>query len=504
MDVNAFTTTQVQGNVSKNAGQAQAAGLNKGSGLFGMTGVSFMDLMFSQLSGNDDGTDGASVSPLFTNNAQQTSLSSDALSTGLDAISLNTETPDFDSVRAEFLSLLQSFLQGTPSTQQDTAAATDGSGDETGEGADGSDLLTALENGESDDVSPLLIATGLTPEDLQAFMDKLRKGLESGESYVVGLIKLLPPQAKNDAIILPRGLISGQNAANSAQTAANDTDGSLASQLNSLLVGEEGGEKSGAAQSFDSLLRILEKAQGQDGNGQGTDGLNKALNALKKVSAGLSAFQGTENSGNSKATELFLDNEAWDQVFPDGLPWDLDGALTTQNGGGSLKLSGPISLTSVSAYAGHATTAHPTTQTVAATLQKAAGSGESKSFTLKLDPPELGRLDVEMEFSDDKTMKARLVIEKPETYMMLQRDAHVLERALQNAGLDVGDGGLSFELAQDGSMTGQDDNSGNNGEAYNGATGGTTADGEEIEIIETSMDLYVDPETGLTRYDILA
>lgn len=91
-----------------------------------------------------------------------------------------------------------------------------------------------------------------------------------------------------------------------------------------------------------------------------------------------------------------------------------------------------------------------------------------------------------------------MIVEKPETWLMLQRDAQVLERALQDAGLDAGAENLSFELADQGF-----DFSGNGShDGYNGQGGGQNAEGE-VEIIETTMTWFTDPETGLERYNLM-
>lgn len=157
-------------------------------------------------------------------------------------------------------------------------------------------------------------------------------------------------------------------------------------------------------------------------------------------------------------------------------------------------------MTNISSHASAAGHAHPATQTVAATLQKFAKAGEDSTIKLRLDPPELGRVEVKMSIGKDNVAKIVLTAEKPETFLMLQRDAHVLERALQDAGLNT-DSGLSFELAQDGSNFGQDGNSGG-GHHEQGGTGSGTENPEEQEI-ETTMNWRVDPQTGRMHYNIL-
>lgn len=151
--------------------------------------------------------------------------------------------------------------------------------------------------------------------------------------------------------------------------------------------------------------------------------------------------------------------------------------------------------TSASIQAGQA---HPATQTVAAQVSKAAQNGDSRSITLQLDPPDLGRVEVRLEFGHEKTVKAHLVIEKPETYLMLQRDAGALERALQDAGLDANSDSLNYEMAADDYAF----NSNRDGQSGGGSAGAST-EGED-EIIETTMTWDVDPETGHVHYSILA
>lgn len=156
--------------------------------------------------------------------------------------------------------------------------------------------------------------------------------------------------------------------------------------------------------------------------------------------------------------------------------------------------------TSLIAQNQNATQPHPSTQVVAANIQFSAKKGQDTQLSMQLDPPDLGRIDVEMKFGKDKTVKALLTVEKPETYAMLQRDAHTLERALQDAGLDVGGDGISMELAQDGyefSHDGRHDGSGSSGH-------GKQSSEDETQIpLETTLDWHIDPETGHTHYSIL-
>ncbi|MFL5033300.1 MAG: flagellar hook-length control protein FliK [Xanthobacteraceae bacterium] len=67
-------------------------------------------------------------------------------------------------------------------------------------------------------------------------------------------------------------------------------------------------------------------------------------------------------------------------------------------------------------------------------------------FEIRLDPPELGRIDVHLKVDRDGNVTSRLVVERSETLDLLRRDAPSLERALHNAGLKTGEQGLEFSL----------------------------------------------------------
>jgi flagellar hook-length control protein FliK len=67
-------------------------------------------------------------------------------------------------------------------------------------------------------------------------------------------------------------------------------------------------------------------------------------------------------------------------------------------------------------------------------------------FEIRLDPPELGRIDVQLHIDGEGQVTSHLRVERPETLDLLRRDAQSLERALQQAGLKTSDSGLQFSL----------------------------------------------------------
>ncbi|MCB9979369.1 MAG: flagellar hook-length control protein FliK [Rhodospirillales bacterium] len=144
--------------------------------------------------------------------------------------------------------------------------------------------------------------------------------------------------------------------------------------------------------------------------------------------------------------------------------------------------------------------AHPASQIVAAAIIRTAQGGETKTVTLNLEPPDLGRVAVRMEMGKDRSIKTVLSVEKPEALALLQRDSHLLDRALQDAGFDAGSESVQFELAQDGGAFDQNRGNGSDG-GYGGASGQSGEDSDAI-LIETRMDWFIDPYTGAQRYDL--
>ncbi|XYD07328.1 flagellar hook-length control protein FliK [Methylobacterium sp. NMS12] len=94
-------------------------------------------------------------------------------------------------------------------------------------------------------------------------------------------------------------------------------------------------------------------------------------------------------------------------------------------------------------------------------LRSLRGSNE---FQIRLDPAELGRIDVKLEI--DKAhgrVMTHLVVDRPETLALLQRDSGQLQQALSQAGFDPSAGGINLSLRGDGS-------------AQNGGSGGQPGD----------------------------
>lgn len=225
----------------------------------------------------------------------------------------------------------------------------------------------------------------------------------------------------------------------------------------------------------------------QDGSGQDITFKNDL------AQAGKAGHTPSQAPTTESAAQRFLQNSG--MLYPASGGDAATPALTYST---STSAQGQVqnSLTSVVTQSQNATQPHPATQVVSATIQKAVKAGEETNIKLRLDPAELGRVEVKMSIDKDNTARIVLTAEKPETFMMLQKDSDVLQRALAESGLDT-QGELSFELASDNHDFGR----GNN-HSQHGNNSGAQGDVQE-ETLETTMDWHVDPATGHMHYSIL-
>lgn len=127
--------------------------------------------------------------------------------------------------------------------------------------------------------------------------------------------------------------------------------------------------------------------------------------------------------------------------------------------------------------------------TLAVTIAARAAAGSTR-FDLKLDPPELGRIDVTMTLDREGRVKSKIVVEKQETLELLQRDQRNLERALGSAGLNTTEGSVEFSL-RDQSSQGFARDQGSEGRASgSSASGGGGSDAEQASSIQSNAVIY--------------
>jgi hypothetical protein len=70
----------------------------------------------------------------------------------------------------------------------------------------------------------------------------------------------------------------------------------------------------------------------------------------------------------------------------------------------------------------------------------------AKQFDIRLDPPELGRVEVRLSIDATGKAEAHLSADQPQTLDLLRKDSTALTQALRDAGLNVAQDGLNFSL----------------------------------------------------------
>jgi flagellar hook-length control protein FliK len=124
---------------------------------------------------------------------------------------------------------------------------------------------------------------------------------------------------------------------------------------------------------------------------------------------------------------------------------------------------------------GRAETPSPADQ-VSIRVLHAAAEGK-RAIQMQLHPAELGTIDVKMQWQGDR-LTAQFLVDRPETLQLFQRDLPALERTLNQAGVNVDSGSLSFSLRQ---QTGH--GQGDNGRLFDpGAAPAAFADGDDLPL----------------------
>ena len=160
---------------------------------------------------------------------------------------------------------------------------------------------------------------------------------------------------------------------------------------------------------------------------------------------------GSQNNGGQTATALNTQAAA-PAGAPKALPTSTQGGATQQISGQPASFAHTLSRATASTT-GASVPQKPTPRVtvsdqVSVQIKKGAAAGLDK-ITIKLNPLELGRVDIKMETNDQGLTRALIVAERPETLDLLQRDARGLEKVLQDSGLKTDSGSLSFSLHQD-------------------------------------------------------
>ena len=238
-------------------------------------------------------------------------------------------------------------------------------------------------------------------------------------------------------------------------------DHSLKQQMTEAKTGDLNSTLNSTGKPAQQAATLTSGATGQH-SGQGATGQNNTgQNSGNQSNGGQNT--GHQNSGGQNATA-----PSAQAITPAGV----SKALPPTAQGGQQISAQPASFaqtlsrtTASSASAPHKPTPRVTVaDQVSVQIKKGAGAGLDK-ITIKLNPLELGRVDIKMETNDQGLTRALIVVERPETLDLLQRDARGLEKALQDSGLKTDSGSLNFSLHQDKQHNAsRDQNGGQNGQ----------------------------------------
>jgi len=160
----------------------------------------------------------------------------------------------------------------------------------------------------------------------------------------------------------------------------------------------------------------------------------------------------------------------------------------SQNNGGSHSAAFSNTGAQNSSAAAATTQAAPTERPLATAQQvidqikvnitRAAKAGLDK-LTIRLKPIELGRVDVQLEMSEDHKVRVTVTADNKDTLALLQGDSRTLERALNDAGLRTDSNNLHFSLRSESDAQNAGDGKGN-GKNANDNDNGATDDADDI------------------------
>jgi len=130
-----------------------------------------------------------------------------------------------------------------------------------------------------------------------------------------------------------------------------------------------------------------------------------------------------------------------------GAPHARPMAVNEASGGPSGATHPPASSAAAHSQAAHMSAPPATLQVYTRFIERF--DGRAQRFEVRLDPAELGRIDVRIEVGSDRKVRALLAAHDSAALNDLMRGQRALERMLADAGIDVAEGGITFEMAGD-------------------------------------------------------
>lgn len=271
-------------------------------------------------------------------------------------------------------------------------------------------------------------------------------------------------QVTQTASVAPQGgqATSAQAKAAAAIQAAADTDESAdapeaaiaalqeaVSKVQPKKAGSTDASKAGATP--DALAAVGDHAQA-DGDAKVAAPANAASSSATpqisfadaiKTAAKTSASSKSDDAGAAAALTVDGDAAAQSKASVPGQSGNEQTVISQPHTGASNRTAGTFTLQNPAAQAAAAVV------TLGVEMAAKFRKG-STQFDIRLDPPELGRVDVRMEVDRHGRVTSRLFVEKAETLSLLKADTRGLEMALEQAGLQADPGSLSFSLRGEG------------------------------------------------------
>jgi flagellar hook-length control protein FliK len=358
---------------------------------------------------------------------------------------------------------------GKTNTAKEADAKTDDTKNLDAKAADAPDKITAKEAAANDNAD--VAAQTPQPQVQQPPIQQAQ----------VQQAQVVPPAPQPDPSALM--LTQAQAAATpSAGAAAAHDDADTRSDVNA--VSADAGKASPASTTTPAGSAILDTMQAADGaapqapgassnSSESSPGSFKSQLAAIKGAAGdgKTATQGSEKTASKTADTTAQPQTQQAQVTPQTPPPaapannDNAAAVPAPNFGTPVQNNADTTISSSIQVSAHAPDTAGTLGTLAVAIAAKTQSG-ARQFDIRLDPPELGHIEVRLSIDANGKTEAHMTADQPATLSLLQKDSSSLTQALRDAGLDVSQSGLNFSLRSQNGQGGGD-NGGSRGARSN-------------------------------------
>ncbi|NQW01619.1 MAG: flagellar hook-length control protein FliK [Rhodospirillales bacterium] len=199
----------------------------------------------------------------------------------------------------------------------------------------------------------------------------------------------------------------------------------------------------------------------QNANGQAGNGQNLSVAAVaQQAQAAQAQNQGQQNANQNNQGQAQIQSAATGNAATGGTATQAGtavhagGAESAATATGPASASGPAPLTQQSHQSQQAQSEHMSkeapkgasvTDQISVKISKALQAGNDK-ISIQLKPAELGRVDVKMELTHDGRVMAVVTADNKDTLDLLRRDSADLQKDLQDAGMQLDSGDLSFNM----------------------------------------------------------